>query len=208
MFRFHIHSSQWFRSLLLWKFFADYFPVDLVKTTELRPDRNYLFALFPHGILRQVRFFIVTIKYSTRALMKCGVHFVFVQFRSVLQLQLQSLEICRILSRHPAENRDTVLSILHSHISRSAVFLGHGGCVKTKHIHNVGCLQRSGQFDKRRWFHVERRNDRGRRRPRSIPCSAQKLHCGSEESQRIYKDGPAKWHAFGAGYFIQRGRYI
>lgn len=29
----------------------DYFPVELVKTVDLKADRNYLFASFPHGIM-------------------------------------------------------------------------------------------------------------------------------------------------------------
>ncbi|XP_075168444.1 2-acylglycerol O-acyltransferase 2-like [Haematobia irritans] len=29
----------------------DYFPVELIKTAELTPDRNYLLASFPHGII-------------------------------------------------------------------------------------------------------------------------------------------------------------
>ncbi|KAM7345937.1 2-acylglycerol O-acyltransferase 2-like [Cochliomyia hominivorax] len=29
----------------------DYFPVQLIKTAELKPNRNYLFAGFPHGIM-------------------------------------------------------------------------------------------------------------------------------------------------------------
>lgn len=45
-------GSVWFRSLLIWQYFAAYFPVDLVRTVELPADRNYLFALFPHGVLR------------------------------------------------------------------------------------------------------------------------------------------------------------
>lgn len=43
--------NLWFRSLTIWQHFADYFPVDLVKTAELRPDRNYVVASFPHGIM-------------------------------------------------------------------------------------------------------------------------------------------------------------
>ncbi|XP_037824412.1 2-acylglycerol O-acyltransferase 2-A-like [Lucilia sericata] len=29
----------------------DYFPVELIKTVDLKPDRNYLLASFPHGII-------------------------------------------------------------------------------------------------------------------------------------------------------------
>ncbi|KAJ6620841.1 2-acylglycerol O-acyltransferase 3, partial [Pseudolycoriella hygida] len=42
-------ASQWVRNWALWKWLINYFPVDLVKTTELPPDRNYLVCIFPHG---------------------------------------------------------------------------------------------------------------------------------------------------------------
>lgn len=47
-------SSAWVRSWSVWKHAQNYFPVDLVKTAELPPDRNYLICAFPHGILRFV----------------------------------------------------------------------------------------------------------------------------------------------------------
>lgn len=43
---------RWMRESKFWVYFKNYFPVDLVKTVDLSPDRNYLFASFPHGILR------------------------------------------------------------------------------------------------------------------------------------------------------------
>jgi hypothetical protein len=30
---------------------ADFFPVTLVKTVDLDPEKNYIFACYPHGIL-------------------------------------------------------------------------------------------------------------------------------------------------------------
>lgn len=45
-------GSIWFRSLPIWRYFSNYFPVDLVRTAKLRPNRNYLFACFPHGLMR------------------------------------------------------------------------------------------------------------------------------------------------------------
>jgi hypothetical protein len=71
--RFHvliIHFFQkWYRSARVWKFFADYFPTTLIKTTDLPPDTNYImgfhilcgkyqimilftyYRCHPHGIL-------------------------------------------------------------------------------------------------------------------------------------------------------------
>lgn len=42
---------EWFRKLKWWEYFRDFFPVKLVKTVDLPPDQNYLFAAYPHGIL-------------------------------------------------------------------------------------------------------------------------------------------------------------
>ncbi|XP_070494534.1 2-acylglycerol O-acyltransferase 1-like isoform X2 [Chironomus tepperi] len=44
-------GSDWVRSWSWWKHFADYFPVELVKTVDLPPTKNYLFACFPHGVI-------------------------------------------------------------------------------------------------------------------------------------------------------------
>ncbi|XP_062910740.1 2-acylglycerol O-acyltransferase 2 [Mobula hypostoma] len=44
--RFH-----YLRSLKLWGYFCDYFPVHLVKTADLDPKKNYIFGFHPHGVL-------------------------------------------------------------------------------------------------------------------------------------------------------------
>ena len=43
-----------FKRFWHWKFASSYFPVRLIKTEELPPDRNYLFCLQPHGMLSLV----------------------------------------------------------------------------------------------------------------------------------------------------------
>ncbi|KAJ9054129.1 diacylglycerol O-acyltransferase 1 [Entomophthora muscae] len=43
-------ASKWFRELLVWRAFANYFPVSLVKESELSPEKTYLFGYHPHGI--------------------------------------------------------------------------------------------------------------------------------------------------------------
>uniref|UniRef100_A0AC35TS39 Acyltransferase n=1 Tax=Rhabditophanes sp. KR3021 TaxID=114890 RepID=A0AC35TS39_9BILA len=40
-----------YRNSIVWKLFADYFPMKLVKTCELDPERNYIVGCHPHGIL-------------------------------------------------------------------------------------------------------------------------------------------------------------
>ena len=43
--------SDFMRKLKVWKYFADYFPIQLIKTVELDPEKNYIFGYHPHGIL-------------------------------------------------------------------------------------------------------------------------------------------------------------
>ncbi|XP_070495421.1 2-acylglycerol O-acyltransferase 1-like [Chironomus tepperi] len=45
------NNSNWFRSLTIWKHFAAYYPIKLIKTVDLPPDKNYLFACHPHGVM-------------------------------------------------------------------------------------------------------------------------------------------------------------
>ncbi|CAD5214510.1 unnamed protein product [Bursaphelenchus okinawaensis] len=39
------------RESRIWKHFADYFPITLVKTAELPPNKNYILGCHPHGVL-------------------------------------------------------------------------------------------------------------------------------------------------------------
>ncbi|KAI8647532.1 diacylglycerol acyltransferase type 2B [Parasitella parasitica] len=43
--------SDWFRRLPVWNYFAGYFPVKLVKESDLNPCKNYVFGYHPHGII-------------------------------------------------------------------------------------------------------------------------------------------------------------
>ena len=43
--------SNFVRCLGIWKYFRDYFPITLVKTSELDPGKNYIFGYHPHGVL-------------------------------------------------------------------------------------------------------------------------------------------------------------
>uniref|UniRef100_M3YWQ7 Acyltransferase n=2 Tax=Mustela putorius furo TaxID=9669 RepID=M3YWQ7_MUSPF len=42
---------EWIRNLAMWRHVRDYYPVKLVKTAELPPDRNYVLSVHPHGIM-------------------------------------------------------------------------------------------------------------------------------------------------------------
>ncbi|KAF6026873.1 MOGAT2 [Bugula neritina] len=42
---------QAMRNSKLWTYFRDFFPLKLVKTCDLDPNKNYLFACHPHGVL-------------------------------------------------------------------------------------------------------------------------------------------------------------
>ncbi|KAI8390829.1 diacylglycerol acyltransferase type 2B [Radiomyces spectabilis] len=43
--------SVWIRNWRLWKYFVEYFPVEIVKTSDLDPSKNYIFGYHPHGII-------------------------------------------------------------------------------------------------------------------------------------------------------------
>ncbi|EFB25109.1 hypothetical protein PANDA_021152, partial [Ailuropoda melanoleuca] len=42
---------EWTKKLSMWKYTRDYFPIKLVKTAELPPDRNYVLGAHPHGVM-------------------------------------------------------------------------------------------------------------------------------------------------------------
>jgi 2-acylglycerol O-acyltransferase 2 len=44
------HPWRFFKKSALWKYGAEYFPMSLVKTAELDPQKNYIFGYHPHGI--------------------------------------------------------------------------------------------------------------------------------------------------------------
>nr|XP_054103860.1 2-acylglycerol O-acyltransferase 3 isoform X2 [Callithrix jacchus] len=43
--------SEWMRNQAIWRQLRDYYPVKLVKTAELPPDRNYVLGAHPHGVM-------------------------------------------------------------------------------------------------------------------------------------------------------------
>lgn len=45
------YPSKWFRTQIIHKYMADYFPISLHKTAELPPNHNYLIGSHPHGII-------------------------------------------------------------------------------------------------------------------------------------------------------------
>ncbi|CAH1792021.1 unnamed protein product [Owenia fusiformis] len=42
---------NWVRKLKIWEYYRDYFPITLIKTEDLDPNKNYIFGYHPHGIL-------------------------------------------------------------------------------------------------------------------------------------------------------------
>ncbi|XP_070500973.1 2-acylglycerol O-acyltransferase 2-A-like [Chironomus tepperi] len=44
-------GSDWIRNMKIFKYTANYYPVKLIKTVNLSVDKNYLFAVFPHGVI-------------------------------------------------------------------------------------------------------------------------------------------------------------
>ncbi|XP_056140331.1 2-acylglycerol O-acyltransferase 3b [Lampris incognitus] len=43
--------TEFLRNWTVWKHVRDYFPIKLVKTAEMNPNRNYVFGCHPHGIM-------------------------------------------------------------------------------------------------------------------------------------------------------------
>uniref|UniRef100_A0A0M3IL26 diacylglycerol O-acyltransferase n=1 Tax=Ascaris lumbricoides TaxID=6252 RepID=A0A0M3IL26_ASCLU len=43
--------KEWMRKCIIWKYFADYFPMTLTKVEDLSTDHNYIIGSHPHGIL-------------------------------------------------------------------------------------------------------------------------------------------------------------
>ena len=39
------------RRLPIWRYMCDYFPIKLIKTTDLNPSKNYIFGYHPHGVI-------------------------------------------------------------------------------------------------------------------------------------------------------------
>ncbi|KAL7025168.1 hypothetical protein ACKWTF_013374 [Chironomus riparius] len=44
-------GSDWIRNMKIFKYTSNYYPVKLIKTANLPVDKNYLFAVFPHGVI-------------------------------------------------------------------------------------------------------------------------------------------------------------
>ena len=43
--------SEWMRRWKIWEYMRNFFPIELIKTEELDPKRNYLLGYHPHGIM-------------------------------------------------------------------------------------------------------------------------------------------------------------
>lgn len=45
------HSNNWFRNWSGYKYMMQYFPLKLIKTTDIDPSGNYIFGVHPHGLI-------------------------------------------------------------------------------------------------------------------------------------------------------------
>jgi 2-acylglycerol O-acyltransferase 2 len=45
------NKIMWMRKLTWWKYMRDFFPVKLIKTVDLSPEKTYIFGYHPHGII-------------------------------------------------------------------------------------------------------------------------------------------------------------
>ncbi|BGO92765.1 diacylglycerol O-acyltransferase 1 [Rhodotorula toruloides] len=44
-------AQSWLRKSRIWVWFAGYYPVSLIKSADLPPDRKYVFGYHPHGVI-------------------------------------------------------------------------------------------------------------------------------------------------------------
>jgi hypothetical protein len=42
---------KWAKRWQIWKYFRDYFPINLIKTADLDPNKNYIMGVSPHGVM-------------------------------------------------------------------------------------------------------------------------------------------------------------
>ncbi|KAI8855332.1 diacylglycerol acyltransferase-domain-containing protein [Chytridium lagenaria] len=42
--------GKWFNDLEVWELFREYFSARLIKTADIKADRNYIFCVHPHGV--------------------------------------------------------------------------------------------------------------------------------------------------------------
>ncbi|XP_014294118.1 2-acylglycerol O-acyltransferase 2 isoform X2 [Halyomorpha halys] len=68
-------SSRFMRELPHFKYLRDYFPIDLVKTADLDPNKNYLFCNHPHGLLSTASFINFCLGTSPRTELFPGLRF-------------------------------------------------------------------------------------------------------------------------------------
>ncbi|XP_077819974.1 diacylglycerol O-acyltransferase 2 isoform X1 [Macaca mulatta] len=121
--------SQWVRNWAVWRYFRDYFPIQLVKTHNLLTTRNYIFGYHPHGIMGLGAF----CNFSTEAT-EVSKKFPGIRpylatlagnFRlPVLREYLMSGGICPV-------NRDTIDYLLSKNGSGNAIIIVVGGAAES-----------------------------------------------------------------------------
>uniref|UniRef100_A0A7N5K513 Acyltransferase n=1 Tax=Ailuropoda melanoleuca TaxID=9646 RepID=A0A7N5K513_AILME len=121
--------SQWVRNWAVWRYFRDYFPIQLVKTHNLLTTRNYIFGYHPHGIMGLGAF----CNFSTEAT-EVSKKFPGIRpylatlagnFRMpVLREYLMSGGICPV-------NRDTIDYLLSKNGSGNAIIIVVGGAAES-----------------------------------------------------------------------------
>ncbi|KAM8815864.1 diacylglycerol O-acyltransferase 2 isoform 1-T1 [Rhynchonycteris naso] len=121
--------SKWVRNWAVWRYFRDYFPIQLVKTHNLLTTRNYIFGYHPHGIMGLGAF----CNFSTEATevskkfpgIKPYLATLAGNFRMpVLREYLMSGGICPV-------NRDTIDYLLSKNGSGNAIIIVVGGAAES-----------------------------------------------------------------------------
>ena len=134
-------ASHYLRQLSIWKIVSNYFPVKLVKTEDLDPNRNYIFGYHPHGRLTAggINFLTEATYFSTLFpdirphLMTLRSNFLFPFFRELLlnlgngEVKNYIIECCIILGSCSA-SRDSCQYFLNGSCGQgNAVIIVIGG---------------------------------------------------------------------------------
>lgn len=155
---------KWIRNWTVWKYFVDYFPAELVRTVELSPNTNYLFAIFPHGILRYVFFLKVNVMTANPTLLSIP------QFVRSSKFQQWSFKMAHTIPRHSCQSAHAWLS----HVVANFPWICHGHrygfSIGTQPDHTAQPVQRQEPSVEQRWLHSECGHVVGRRCSRSHQC--------------------------------------
>lgn len=117
-----------FRRSPHWKYFLQYFPIRLVKEADLKPNKNYIFCVYPHGILSAGIFGNFASYYSDAKKFFPGINF----WGATLDIHFRTpfiREIVLLLGGIGA-SKESLLHILNQENKGNAILLIVGGAAE------------------------------------------------------------------------------